>query len=277
MNKPLISLIIPTINRTIELSNLLQSIENTQEKNIEIIIIDQNVDNRIDDIICNFSSSFFINHIKVDFIGLSRARNHGVSFAKGEYIWFHDDDCEFFIDTFNNVYKALEKQDIDVFCGRCVDRNLNDSIVRFSKSAGFLTLKRHDKMFVEPAMIFKKEILDSIKFDEIIGVGTFYGSGEGYDLVLRMLKQNKRLYYNPSIVLYHPNKTVTHSSLVEIKRSFSYSIGFAYVCKKHGKKYEYYSRLIKVVLYLPFCFVFRRFKTRFYLAELSGLIAGMVL
>jgi glycosyltransferase involved in cell wall biosynthesis len=277
VKKPLISLIIPTVNRTTELSSLLKSIANTKERTIEIIIIDQNVDNKIDDIIRSFFPLFSINHIKVDFIGLSKARNYGVSFAHGEYIWFPDDDCEFFINTFECVYKELEKQDVDAFFGKCVDRNFNDSITRYSKNAGFLTSKQYSKMFVEPAMIFKKEIIDSIKFDETIGAGTFYGSGEGYDLVLRMLDLNKRLYYSPFIVLYHPNKIITHSSPDEIKRSFFYSTGFAYVCKKHNKKYDYYSRLIKVILYLLFCFIFRRFKAKFYLAELSGLIAGKVL
>jgi glycosyltransferase involved in cell wall biosynthesis len=277
MNKPLISLIIPTINRTTELLNLLKSIENTKEKNIEIIIIDQNTDNKIDNIISSFSSTFNIQHIKVNFIGASKARNYGVSFAQGEYIWFPDDDCEFFINTFEGVYRELEKQDIDVFCGKCVDKDFNDSITRFSKRAGFLTLKQHSKMFVEFTMIFKRGIINSIKFDETIGVGAFYGSGEAYDLVLRMLEQNKRLYYSPSIVLYHPQKTMTHSSPGEIKRSFFYSTGFACVCKKHNKKNEYYSRLIKVILYLPFCFIFKRLKVKFYLAELSGLIVGKVL
>jgi glycosyltransferase involved in cell wall biosynthesis len=277
MDRPLISLIISTINRTVELSNLLKSLEESTGKNIEIIIIDQNANNQIDDIINSFSPSFSLYcHIKVDFIGASKARNYGVSFAHGEYIWFPDDDCEFFVNTFENVYKELEEHDLDVICGRCIDRDSNDSVIGFSKNEGLLTLKRHAGMFVESTMIFKKEIIASIKFDELIGAGTFYGSGEGYDLVLRMLQQNKRLYYTPSIILYHPTKIITHSSPAEIKRSFSYSTGFSYVCKKHNKRYKYYSRLIKVILYLLFCCIFRRLKIKFYLAELSGLIAGRV-
>jgi GT2 family glycosyltransferase len=171
----------------------------------------------------------------------------------------------------------LGKQSVDVFCGRCVDKNFDDSVIKFAKDAGFLTLKKHDKMFVEDTMIFKREVIEAITFDESIGAGTFYGSGEGYDLVLRMLYENKRLYYTPAIVLYHPNKIKKYSSMDEIKRSFSYSRGFAFVCKRHNKKYKYHSRLIKVLLYLMFCFFCKRYKLHSYLAELSGLIAGRVL
>jgi glycosyltransferase involved in cell wall biosynthesis len=272
----MISLIIPTINRTDELKRLLQSIVNTKEKNIEIIVVDQNKNGLIDSTIYDFSNLLNINHLDVDFSGVSKARNYGIKYAHSEYVLFPDDDCEFFDNSFDIIYDELEKHDVDVLCGRSVDRDFSDSVAVFEKKPAFITLKKHDKMFVEFAMAMRRSIFDVFQFDESIGPGTFYGSGEGYDLVLRMLHGNIRMFYTPDFVLYHPKKVVFYSIQNEIKRSFYYSAGFAYVCKKHLLNSKYYSRLVKVLLFIPYCFLFKRFKVKFYLAELSGLIAGKI-
>jgi glycosyltransferase involved in cell wall biosynthesis len=277
MNDIFISIIIPTIGKDDCLKQLLLSIRNIQPRNIEIIAVDQNKDGLIDGIIAEFAGVLPVKHCKVDFTGLSRARNYGVGLAQGAYIIFPDDDCEFLADSFNVMYAELSQNNPDVLCGKVVDRNFKDSVVRFAAQPGWLGLKKYTGMTIEACMIFKSEIIKQHPFDEHLGAGCFYGSQEGFDLVLRLLHNNVSMYYTPKLMLYHPNKISSHSTPAEIKRSFYYSSGFAYLCKKHSLWKHYYSRLIKVLLYIPFCAVIKRKNLRYYLAELSGLIAGRVL
>lgn len=88
------SLIFCTINRLKECETFFYFLENQTYKNFEIIIVDQNSHNKIKNIISKFpfvsrNSKYF----KVNFKGLSRARNFGLKHVTGEIICFPDDDC----------------------------------------------------------------------------------------------------------------------------------------------------------------------------------------
>ena len=131
-------------------------------------------------------------------------------------------------------------------------------------------------MFIEFTMFIKKETFSKFLFDESFGVGTFYGAEEGYDLVLRMLHKKVIIFYTPEIKMYHPQKVINHSDSSEIRRVFSYRCGFAHLCVKHKLYKKYCTRLLKVILYIPYTMVFAPRKTRYYLSELMGLLTGII-
>lgn len=97
MNKPLVSIIIPTFNRSKLLSETLESVKNQSFKDWECIIID---DGSIDDtreIVSNIiaKDSRFQFHCKPENYskGASISRNYGFELSKGKYIqWLDDDD-----------------------------------------------------------------------------------------------------------------------------------------------------------------------------------------
>ena len=120
----------------------------------------------------------------------------------------------------------------------------------------------------------KKKCFQDYTYDENLGIGSFHGAEEGYDLVYRMINDDLKIYYNSNIIFYHPQVISTHTSDREIRRVFTYRCGFAYVCTKHNLLKKYYSRLIVVLLYIPYSLLFRRKTTRYYIVELLGLIAG---
>ena len=86
------SLIIATINRSEELGLLLSSLKNQTYKNFQVIIVDQNLDNRIVSIISDYKDFLKIVHIKTNKKGVSNARNAGIELAEGDIITFPDDD-----------------------------------------------------------------------------------------------------------------------------------------------------------------------------------------
>ncbi|MFD0940100.1 glycosyltransferase family 2 protein [Pedobacter boryungensis] len=92
MDKPLVSIIIPTFNYGELISQTLQCALEQSYSNWEAIIIDDgSTDNTIDIIQPFLTDKRFIYH-KQKNKGLPAARNKGISIAKGDYIQFLDAD-----------------------------------------------------------------------------------------------------------------------------------------------------------------------------------------
>lgn len=271
----ILSIIVATKGREYELEELLESISGYDLNLIEVLIIDQNVSNFLVDIIDRFRSQFLIKHIKTEPIGASNARNIGIANSKGKYLCFPDDDCKFLKDTIKIGLNNMINNDV-VF-GKCVDENGSDSVINFAKEKGVINLDNYCNRFVEATMFATKEVMLEFPYDEKLGVGTFHGAEEAFDLVLRLLNSKKKLFYTPELVFYHPNKIMNYSSNNEVKRVFTYRCGFAKLCFKHGFYFKFFKRVILVFLSLPFYFVFNRKKGRYYFAELLGLLAGVVI
>lgn len=273
----LISLVIPTIGRKKEVDALLLSIKEQNYKKIEVIIIDQNPKGYLDEIIKKYSKDFMLKHKSVTIKGASRARNIGIGLSLGDIICFPDDDSKLFSDTLEKVVNKMENIKCDILFGKVVDENGDNSICNFSKNDGWLSLKKHEGMFVEATLFGKKNILKENLFDENLGVGEFYGAEEAYDLVLRLLKKEKKIYYSPEIILYHPNKVINYSDRDTIRRVFNYRKGFGMLCIKHKMYYKLLKRIALVLLYLPFLLLFRRKRVRYYISELLGIVVGIVI
>lgn len=272
-----LSIIIPTLGRTTEFDSLLNSILSSDFKELEIIVVDQNFSDILSTIISKYNESLIIRHYLVDFRGLSRAKNFGITKAIGEIICFIDDDAEFFSNTIQIALNRMNSMEVDIVCGRCVDRNNQSSVKFFDLNSSWLTFNSFEDKFIESTMFFRHKCFDNFSYDENLGIGTFHGAEEGYDLVYRMLQEGIKIFYDSKILIYHPQVISQHSSDKEVKRVFLYRSGFAYMCNKHNLHKKYYLRLLKVFLYIPYTFLFKRKATRYYMAELLGLISGKVI
>lgn len=131
-----ISLVIATINRVKELENLFESLVKVEyeKQKLEVIIIDQNQDERLKKIIEEYKKYLRIKYIKSNIVGLSKNRNIGIKNSSGEIICFPDDDCQFLSDTLQNVYKEFKNNKIDVLLGKIVDENNVNCIRNWSKT-----------------------------------------------------------------------------------------------------------------------------------------------
>ena len=100
---PRFSLIAPTLGRTAELSELLASIINQNRNDIEIVIVDQNEDERILPLLAELPKDLSVLHLRLKEKNVSAARNAGMDAATGEIIAFPDDDCYYPPDLLNQV------------------------------------------------------------------------------------------------------------------------------------------------------------------------------
>ena len=172
---PKFSLVLCTINRKEEVDKFLQSLSRQTLSEFEVIIVDQNKDGLLDPVIAKWRESLTIEHVKVDFQGLSRARNFGIKYIKEGLIAFPDDDCEYHPSTLENTYIFMRQNPkasivIGKQCSKTCHANENiltqveeikDPLNIFkSKAISFTILRDYDINQLGPAFLMKSSALE---------------------------------------------------------------------------------------------------------------------
>lgn len=179
---PLITIIIPTYNRSEMLKQSINSVLMQTYKKIEIIIIDDNsTDNTEEMLIKKFGAVSEIKYIKVpNSKDAGKNRNIGYNHAQGEYIVFLDDD-DFYIDE-NFFVKAINKHqefnDLSFVCGNTLvfHNNSKDfqidrlNINGLKESSNYLQNFgiNFDKPKSTFTTVFNKKILDKANFESMM-------------------------------------------------------------------------------------------------------------
>ena len=88
------SLILATLNRTGEVDYLLKTLDRQTYRNFELIVVDQNADDRLVPLLAPYQANFPILHLQ-SAKGLSRARNVALEHVSGDIVAFPDDDCAY--------------------------------------------------------------------------------------------------------------------------------------------------------------------------------------
>lgn len=257
-----ISIIIPTINSLYKLKKLMKSLHVSKNLsnikfNYEIIIVTQS--QSID------FQNYFGQNIKVHYSfikNLSKAKNIGINNAKGDLICILDDDVQVKKDFFKNT--ILYKKNFFFGCIKFNNTNIffNKRMKKIEQSIN----KNNFGMCLASAMFFLKKC--KIKFDENFGLGSKYPSSEESDLVLRSLKKIK-IFYNPNIVIYHPN-VQDQSNLKNIRsKFFLYGFGHGAFLKKNNMG-KYFLKFLMLNLILLCLIDLKNFNKR------AGLILGSI-
>jgi glycosyltransferase involved in cell wall biosynthesis len=230
------SLILATLGRGKEVVELLNSLCGQTYKDFELIIIDQNQDGKLDSIVEMFKDTMQINHVKVDFTGNARARDHGIGFARGEILAFPDDDCVYETDVLEKVVAEFQKQtDLAILVVGSYDFSKNKFSVGVNHPKPRY-LSRFYMMGVEFTHFFHTGRLVAREFylDQDFGIGSKYSGGEGFELLYRLLRAKCKAFYTPYIKIYHANKG--HYEIGG-QRMLSYSAGVgAYIRKFTNQK-----------------------------------------
>lgn len=224
-----ISLIVSTINRVEPLYKLLDSLLEQTYKNFEVIIIDQNVDEKVENIFYEYKNAKLNIIYTRSATGLSKGRNIGLGIATGDIIAFPDDDCWYFPTTLEKVVDIFNS-DNKIFgvTGRCIDEFGVESVAKFPKLETTINKINVFSCAVSVTLFVKK---NNIFFNERLGAGsgTIYGSGEESDYVLRIIETGKRMQYSPYLIIGHPNVMSTPTC----QRALSYGYGMGYLLRNH--------------------------------------------
>ncbi len=237
-----ISIIIPTLNRSQKIKNLLDSVKSAIELEsdsinkiiLTTIVVDQSEDDKTRHVCENYKIKF----IKSTKKGLSLSRNIGIDASSFDYLIFFDDDVviakNYFLELF---YMLSTKEYLDSFTGKILTVEKEIPYSRYQQSLSkWLNLNSFDQVLSSGTGFSSNYIKDVGKFDECFGLGSVYGGSEEGDLIIRGLINKKRIFYNSSLISYHPEEKGSLSfSWNRFRRGFNYGKGRGALIKKHIK------------------------------------------
>ncbi|MDB5143940.1 MAG: glycosyltransferase [Mucilaginibacter sp.] len=118
---PFFSIIIPLYNSALSLKDSLNSILTQSFKNYEIIFIDGGSSDNTLQIISDFenlNNTLLIKLLSGYDNGIYDAMNKGIGLASGKWLYFMGgDDTLYRADVLNEVYKELQKENVDLIYG----------------------------------------------------------------------------------------------------------------------------------------------------------------
>ena len=113
---PLVSVIIPTYNRGSQVKRAVQSVLDQTEGNLEVIVVDDGSADDTLSVLAEIPDSR-LRVVCQDQGGACRARNKGVSLARGHYVAFHDSDDLWQSEKLRLQLECLRETGADaVFC-----------------------------------------------------------------------------------------------------------------------------------------------------------------
>jgi glycosyltransferase involved in cell wall biosynthesis len=230
-----ISLVVATLGRTVQLDKLFESLVGQDYCDFEVIIVDQNTDNRLEHL-SEGSWPFRVSRIHTpNARGLSRARNVGWKAAKGELIIFPDDDCWYPPWFLSRGIQLVAASQADVLTGRAADEAGHDINGRYSAVPHTINRSNVWTSGIEWVMLFKKTVLLAVNgFDEEVGVGasTPWQASEGQDILLRALDKGLTCYFDPAFFGHHLEFDRLAPKLMQAKGR-AYGRGMGYVLRVH--------------------------------------------
>jgi len=121
LNKPLVSIIIPTYNRSSYVVRSIQSIQQQTIHDFEIIVIDDGSTDATEEKITQIKEKdSYIRYIKkTSRTGAQASRNIGIKNALGEWIAFQDSDDEWLPNSLELRFNEAEERKVDVVHSEC--------------------------------------------------------------------------------------------------------------------------------------------------------------
>jgi glycosyltransferase involved in cell wall biosynthesis len=234
-----ISLVVATLGRTTQLDKLLDSLVRQDRQDFEVIIVDQNADDRLEHL-SKGNWPFRLSRIHTpNARGLSRARNVGWKAAKGELIIFPDDDCWYPTWFLSRGTQLMSASHVDVLTGRAADEAGHDINGRYSSVPHTISRANAWVSGIEWVMLFKKSVLLAVEgFDEQIGVGasTPWQACEGQDILLRALDKGFVCRFDPAFFGHHLEFEQLAPKTLQAKGR-AYGRGLGYVLRAHHYGY----------------------------------------
>jgi GT2 family glycosyltransferase len=203
----MISLIVATLNRVTELERLLDSLEEQGNRDFEVLVVDQNPDDRLVPVVSGHPR-LMLRHLRSE-RGLSRARNVGLRVARGDIIAIPDDDCWYPKDLLATVAAWFETHsEFGVLFTTLRTAENAHSGPRTPATARRCTKSDSSTCLSASAGLFMRRSVSTAVggFNEYLGIGAAskYQAGEERDYVLRAFEKGFQFWYEPSFTVHHP-------------------------------------------------------------------------
>jgi len=223
------SLIMATLGRVEEVGRFMESLAVQDCRNFELVIVDQNQDDRLVELVDAYRCRFPILYIKRAKPGLSRARNEGLAHVNGKIVAFPDDDCVYPQALLRHVADFFEHEiGQDGLTVRILDLVGDDDAFGFGvMESGTVDEYKGWTVGVSPGIFLRRQFAEQVAFDEALGLP--HSSSEDVDYLLRCIDQGARVYHKADLCVRHPTVHEIYSVWKLVSREYKYSIGFGFL------------------------------------------------
>jgi glycosyltransferase involved in cell wall biosynthesis len=229
----MISLIVATLGRSTELDRLLSSLEDQTYRDLEVIVVDQNSDDRVALVLSRYPR-LQIQRLCCE-QGLSKARNVGLRIANGDIIAIPDDDCWYPGDLLESVVRWFSMNPESGLLSMALRTADNQpSGPNSPKASCWCTKSNVWRCAVSTAIFMRSSVCSAVgRFNENLGIGapSEYQSGEETDYVLRALEHGFQMWYESSLIVHHPPL----QSIERLqKTTYPFALGSGCILRIHG-------------------------------------------
>lgn len=232
------SLIVSTLGRTRELVELFKSLEAQTLQDFEVIIVDQNEDDRLAQLINKRVWPFPVHRVHVpELRGVCCGRNLGARHAHGRVLMFPDDDCWYPPWLLERVRQRLAETQADFVTGRAADQTGRSINGRFEETAQSIGRDNVWTTSIEWMIFFRRHVFEAVGgFDEKIGPGsgTPWGANEGQEMILRALSEGHSGSFDPDIYGFHAELNIREPDTAMLEKARAYARGMGFVLGRHG-------------------------------------------
>lgn len=204
--EPIFSLIVATYGRADVLQPLVQSLLSQTCQRFEVIVADQNPDDRVLPLIAPLRSAGRLGtHIRLPEPNLSAARNAGIAVARGDIVAFPDDDCWYEPETIARAARHLGAAGgLDGLAARWVEAAVEPGDLATEPITAAAMRRFRGGNVASITLFLKRAAIEAVGgFDERIGVGRWYGAAEETDLVMALVTRGYRIAHARDVCVHH--------------------------------------------------------------------------
>ncbi len=178
VDKPILSICVPTYNRQNKLKSLIETIEFKNDQKVELVIVDDGSEDGTADycktLKCNFQLVLTVQKNQ----GRSSALYNSIKKARGEFIIIMDSDDRFLVGAINTIINSLVKYERilseDRVCGlvfNCVDQKqrIIGKDFNFEGVSNFLKYRADENVLGDKKEVVKSDLLKSILYKPFPG------------------------------------------------------------------------------------------------------------
>ena len=226
MKTPLVSIVIPTYNKSLFIETTLLSVLNQTYKNFEIILVDNGSTDdtrlKIKEFTCQNEGNFKIINLDVN-NGPSNARNEGILASSGDYVFFLDGDDVFFQEKIRTQVKFMEENPhVGLSITPYVIYSNETQVLRLIRSTNpillienWLNMSGFGGSVESTGCIRRSEIKPTLFYDT-----TLMGS-EGLDFMLKWSKESTIGILPEPLTIYRVSPNQLHRDISAIKENMS--------------------------------------------------------
>jgi len=233
-----VSLVCATRGRTAEFQHLLDTLIVQNHPSMEVIVVDQNLDDRLLPIIDGARGKLDIKHMRMEPSGVSAARNAGFRAATGTLVTFPDDDCWYPPTLVADVEAWFQDHpDYNVLAVACLDESGVRSGNRWFQEECDLKVSNSLRTTMMPTLFFQcTPAMRDVFFDEALNFG------EDTDFCLRQLKTGVKGRLDSKLNIFHPCRDML-SGTVTADRAVKYGSGMGVLVRRHATLFLWVSLL----------------------------------